>query len=122
MTTTLERPPVQQDLSVPASGVLDVTGKGHGLLRTHGAPASRPSPGDVQVTADQIRRFGLRTGDFIEGTSTRPGAPARVDRVNGRPPEALRGRRHFRDLTPLHPRERLRLESEGAARRAASST
>ncbi|MFJ5290821.1 MULTISPECIES: transcription termination factor Rho [unclassified Streptomyces] len=115
MTTTLERPPVQQDLSVASSGVLDVTARGHGLLRTHTGPGSRPSPDDVQVTAAQIRQFGLRTGDFVEGTCARPGAPARVDRVNGRPPEALRGRRRFRDLTPLHPRERLRLETPGGA-------
>ncbi|WSZ86247.1 transcription termination factor Rho [Streptomyces sp. NBC_00859] len=113
MTTTLERPPVRQDLAVAASGVLDIIGRGHGLLRTHRAPGSRPSPDDVQVTAAQIRQFGLRAGDFIEGTCARPGAPALVDRVNGRPPGALRGRPHFRDLTPLHPRERLRLESAG---------
>ncbi|WP_406141978.1 transcription termination factor Rho [Streptomyces sp. NBC_01089] len=113
MTTTLERPPVREDLSVAASGVLDVTGRGHGFLRTYAGPGSRPSPDDVQVTTAQIRQFGLRAGDFVEGTCARPGSPARVDRVNGRPPEALRGRRHFRDLTPLHPRERLRLETAG---------
>ncbi|MFJ3709846.1 transcription termination factor Rho [Streptomyces sp. NBC_01387] len=115
MTSTLERPPVPQHVAVPAAGVLDLTDRRHGLLRTQRTAGSRPSPDDVQVSAAQIRQFGLRAGDFVEGSCERPGSPARVERVNGRPPEALRGRPHFRDLTPLHPRERLRLETAGGS-------
>lgn len=58
-----------------------------------------------------IRRYGLRKGDAVEGLCERRGALSAVARVNGLAPQALRGRPHFRDLTPLHPRQRLRLET-----------
>lgn len=57
-----------------------------------------------------IRQYALRKGDVVEGTCERPRALSGVDSVNGRAAHELRGRPHFRDLTPLHPRERLRLE------------
>lgn len=67
----------------------------------------------MAVPAARIRQYGLRKGDFVEGSPDL----TRIDRVNGRPPEAraLRGRPHFAELTPLHPRERLRLETTPAA-------
>ncbi|MEU9123098.1 transcription termination factor Rho [Streptomyces sp. NPDC048506] len=80
----------------------------NGVLRAHGCLAS---PQDVRVPLALIRQRGLRKGDFVVGTSSRPGTLTDVASVNGRPPEALRDRPHFRDLTPLHPRHRLRLES-----------
>ncbi|WP_329530757.1 transcription termination factor Rho [Streptomyces sp. NBC_01450] len=108
MTTTLEHPPVQKQLPAHATGVLDIAHNGQGYLR---APEScLPTPTDVQVSAALIRRHGLRKGDTVEGVRGGPRALAEVERINGRTPEELRRRPHFRDLTPLHPRDRLRLE------------
>ncbi|MFJ4449642.1 transcription termination factor Rho [[Kitasatospora] papulosa] len=107
MTSTLERPVTSQDQPVRTLGVLDTGAGGHGVLHADGA---RPSSRDVQVPPALIRRYGLRRGDLVEGTCERPRALSGVDTVNGRPAHMLRGRPHFRDLTPLHPRERLRLE------------
>ncbi|MFF1449273.1 transcription termination factor Rho [Streptomyces sp. NPDC058274] len=108
MTTTLEHPPVQRQLPAHASGVLDIAHNGQGYLRDAGC---LPTPADVQVSAALIRRHGLRKGDLVEGVRGGPRAPlTEVERINGRAPEELRRRRHFRDLTPLHPREPLRLE------------
>ncbi|MFD9600893.1 transcription termination factor Rho [Streptomyces sp. NPDC059970] len=108
MTSTLEHPVAQQELPTEAAGFLDITHQGHGALRVRGG---HPSPGDVQVSAALIRRHGLRKGDVVEGSCDRPRTLSGVGRVNGRSPQALRGRPHFRDLTPLHPWHRLRLET-----------
>lgn len=110
MTSTLERPVAQQNRPVLTAGVLDTTNNGHGVLRTDGG---HPSPGDIQVSPALIRQHGLRKGDVVEGACDRPHALSRIDLINGREPRALRGRPHFRDLTPLHPRDRLRLETPG---------
>ncbi|MFE9363021.1 transcription termination factor Rho [Streptomyces sp. NPDC006978] len=111
MTSTLERPVIPQNRPVARTvGVLDTAGNGHGVLRTDGG---HPSPRDVQVPPALIRQFALRKGDVVEGTCERPRALSGVESVNGRPAHKLRGRPHFRDLTPLHPRERLRLERPG---------
>ncbi|WP_425329336.1 transcription termination factor Rho [Streptomyces inhibens] len=112
-STTVERltastPP---QLSLPAAGVLDITnerGQEFGFLRAEGW---LPSSGDVRVPTALIRTSHLRKGDFVVGVCGRPRSLTHVESVNGRPPEALRGRPHFRDLTPLHPRHRMRLES-----------
>ncbi|MFD9276790.1 transcription termination factor Rho [Streptomyces mirabilis] len=108
MTTTLEHPPVQKQLPAHATGVLDIAHNGQGYLRA--AESCLPTPTDVQVSAALIRRHGLRMGDTVEGVRGGPRALAEVERINGRTPEELRRRPHFRDLTPLHPRDRLRLE------------
>ena len=108
MTTTLEHPPVQKQLPATATGVLDIAHNGQGHLRA--AASCLPTPTDVQVPAALIRRHGLRKGDTVEGVRGGPRALAEVERVNGRRPEELRRRPHFHDLTPLHPRDRLRLE------------
>lgn len=108
MTDILERPTVRQESPARVVGVLDIHG-GQGRLRHAGL---LPTPDDVHVSQAQIRQAGLRNGDLVEGTlGGKPGALGRVDLVNGGPAEILRGRPHFRDLTPLHPRQRLRLES-----------
>ncbi|MGW1819049.1 transcription termination factor Rho [Streptomyces sp. NPDC002125] len=110
MTSTLERPVSPQSLPVRTVGVLDTTQNGHGVLRTDGG---HPSSRDIQVSPALIRQYGLRKGDLVEGTCERPRVLSLVDSVNGRAAHELRGRPHFRDLTPLHPRERLRLETPG---------
>ncbi|MGW5664089.1 transcription termination factor Rho [Streptomyces sp. NPDC003758] len=107
MTTTLEHPPIQQERTPQTvTGVLDIDAGGKGHLRAEGCLAS---PADLPVPPALIRRHGLRKGDSLAGTRTGRSL-TEVELVDGRPPEELRGRPHFRDLTPLHPRERLRLE------------
>nr|WP_089222580.1 transcription termination factor Rho [Actinacidiphila glaucinigra] len=93
---------------VAVAGVLDVEG-GRGFLRTAGYAQG---PHDVPVPPEAIRRYGLRKGDVVEGVATagRSRALVRAEQVCGRPADQARGRRHFADLTPLHPSERLRLE------------
>ncbi|WP_327410483.1 transcription termination factor Rho [Streptomyces sp. NBC_01281] len=117
MTTTLERPPVQeQPRTQTATGVLDIDGNGKGHLRSADC---LPSSADLQVSPALVRRHGLRKGDTVEGVRGGPRTLTEIQRVNGRSPEDLRHRPHFRDLTPLHPRDRLRLEhpASGAAGR-----
>jgi transcription termination factor Rho len=107
MTTTLEHPPIQQERTPQTvTGILDIDAGGKGHLRAESCLAS---PTDLPVPPALIRRHGLRKGDSLAGTRTGRSL-TEVGLVNGRRPEELRGRPHFRDLTPLHPRERLRLE------------
>ncbi|KKD06891.1 transcription termination factor Rho [Streptomyces sp. WM6386] len=107
MTTTLEHPPVQQLPVRAATGVLDIDAHGKGQLR---AESMLPLPSDLQVSPALIRKYGLRKGDVVDGVRGTQRALTEVARVNGHTPDDLRGRRHFRDLTPLHPSERIRLE------------
>ncbi|MDN3024188.1 transcription termination factor Rho [Streptomyces sp. S.PB5] len=107
MTTTLE-PPVQQQLPVrAATGVLDIDANGKGHLRPE---SLLPLPSDLQVSPALIRKYGLRKGDAVDGVRGTQRALTEVARVNGQGADELRDRRHFRDLTPLHPHERIRLE------------
>jgi transcription termination factor Rho len=98
---------------VALQGLLELRDEGYGFLRTRGYLASAY---DVYVSASQVRRFGLRKGDFVEGFS-RPQAsnekyPAllRVDTVNSISPEEAQRRPRFEDLTPLFPDQHLHLE------------
>ncbi|MBY8881212.1 transcription termination factor Rho, partial [Actinacidiphila acidipaludis] len=106
MTTTLERPAVRQESPQQVRGVLDIERGGHGRLRSANL---LPGPDDVRVHQAEIRKAGLRPGDLVEGLARRPGTLGEVRLVNGRAPGLPRP--DFADLTPLHPRERLRLES-----------
>ncbi|MGH3851212.1 MAG: transcription termination factor Rho, partial [Pseudonocardiaceae bacterium] len=101
---------------VAAEGFLDLRDEGYGFLRTHGYLAHAA---DVYVSLSQVRKFGLRKGDVLKGTS-RPASssekyPAllRIDTVNDMTVEEARGRVRFEDLTPLFPDEKLRLEVPG---------
>lgn len=101
---------------VTCSGLLDLREEGYGFLRTSGYLASSS---DVYVSITQVRRFGLRKGDSVEG-AYRPAAsnekyPAlvRVDSVCGLVPDEARNRPKFENLTPLFPDEKLRLELPG---------
>jgi transcription termination factor Rho len=100
---------------VAASGVLDVVEDGYGFLRQQ---RFLPGSSDVYVSQSQIRRFGLRTGDFVTG-HVRPPKDSekyfgllRVESVNDMSPDVARQRPHFDSLTPIFPREQLRLESD----------
>ncbi|GGX75337.1 transcription termination factor Rho [Streptomyces minutiscleroticus] len=110
MTTTLERP-TTQPAAQRVTGVLDLTPDGQGRLR---GGDLLPAPDDPRVPAALVRRHGLRKGDLVEGVLGGRRALAGVDLVDGRPAGERRPRPHFRDLTPVHPRERLRLEHPAA--------
>ncbi len=106
MTTTLEHSPVQQQPPAQAvTGVLDIDASGKGQLR---AENLLPAPSDLSVSPAVIRRHGLRKGDLVDGVRGAQRALTEVARVNGRAPG--NDRRAFGELTPLHPRERIRLE------------
>ncbi|KUF19631.1 transcription termination factor Rho [Streptomyces silvensis] len=94
-----------------ADSARDRTGRTapHGHLRVEGCV---PSPDDLLVPAALVRRYGLRAGDLVEGVpGDKPRVLADVARVNGHAPQEAGSRARFGDLTPLHPRERLRLET-----------
>jgi transcription termination factor Rho len=98
---------------IEIEGLLDLRDDGYGFLRTK---SYHPSPNDVYVSINQVRRYHLRKGDTIVG-GYRPAAsnekyPAllRVDSVAGVDPEVARLRPRFEDLTPLFPDEKLNLE------------
>jgi transcription termination factor Rho len=98
---------------IEIEGLLDLRDDGYGFLRTK---SYHPSPNDVYVSINQVRRYHLRKGDTIIG-GYRPAAsnekyPAllRVDSVAGVDPEVARLRPRFEDLTPLFPDEKLNLE------------
>jgi transcription termination factor Rho len=106
-----EREPQGDPIDV--QGLVELRDEGYGFLRTSSYLAGR---NDVYVSASQVRRFGLRKGDYVTGAS-RPQAsnekyPAllRVDLINGMTPDDARGRPRFEDLTPLFPDSRLSLE------------
>lgn len=110
MTTTLEHPPVRQQPPARAvTGVLDIDASGKGHLR---AEDLLPSPSDPHVSPALIRRHGLRKGDLVDGVHAAQRTLTEVARVNGRTPD--NNRRVFGELTPLHPRERIRLEHPGS--------
>ncbi|MGH2501431.1 MAG: transcription termination factor Rho, partial [Ktedonobacterales bacterium] len=101
-----------------SAGVLEVSGEGMGYLRRKGA---RPNPMDVYVSATQIRRFGLRTGDMVSGQVRPPKdneryyGLLRVDAVNAMDPEAAKRRPNFDGLTPIFPNRLYDLETEAGA-------
>ena len=96
-------------------GILEVHPDGYGFLRGDGCLPSRT---DVYVSPSQIKRFSLRDGDLITGPVRAPKnderyfALLKAEEINGGDPEASRRRPQFRDLTPLHPNEMLKLEHD----------
>ena len=124
------------DQAIQGEGTLEILSDGFGFLRSPEANYL-PGPDDIYVSPSQVRRFGLRTGDTVEGQIRAPKdgeryfALLKVDTVNFEPPESVRHRINFDNLTPLYPDERLKMEMEkfqsvakGPARttRRASST
>lgn len=105
----------EQDVPIAGSGVLEVLQDGFGFLRS---PEENylPGPDDIYVSPSQVRRFGLRTGDIVEGgirapkESERYFALLKVDSINGEAPEKLRHRINFDNLTPLYPERKIKLE------------
>ena len=103
------------EVAIYGSGVLEVLSDGFGFLR---APESNylPGPDDIYVSPSQVRRFGLRTGDTVEGEIRAPKdgeryfALLKVETINFEDPNAVRHRINFDNLTPLYPEEKLTLE------------
>ena len=97
------------------AGILEIMGDGYGFLRAQNFMRGEK---DIYVSISQIRRFNLKTGDWIEGDIRRPkegekaGALLYVHSVNGDRPERAKYRPNFETLTPVFPTERLKLETE----------
>ena len=102
---------------ITGGGVLDVLQDGFGFLRAIESNYL-PGPDDVYVSPSQIRRFGLRTGDSVEGeirapkNSERYFALLKVDKINFDNPEKARNKIAFDNLTPLYPDKQLIMEEE----------
>ncbi|MEA2015963.1 MAG: transcription termination factor Rho [Actinomycetota bacterium] len=96
-------------------GILDILADGYGFLRTGGYLSGS---NDIYVSQSQIRRFRLRQGDEVYGQVRPPkdsekyNALLRIEKVNGEDPEFIRTRTPFEKLTPVYPRDRLRLETK----------
>jgi transcription termination factor Rho len=105
----------ENDVAITGDGTLEVLSDGFGFLRSPEANYLA-GPDDIYVSPNQVRRFGLRTGDTVEGQirSPRDGeryfALVKVDRINFEEPDRLRHRINFDNLTPLYPEEKIRLE------------
>lgn len=107
----------EKDLKDPlkVEGILDLHENGYGFLRSEGYDSGDD---DIYVPPVQVRRFKLKTGDFVEGLSREKkdkekfNALIYVNRVNGDTVENLRNRPDFESLTPIYPRERLTLERD----------
>jgi len=105
------------DVLLPVGGLLDILDS-FAFIRTGGY---LPSPNDVYVSLQQVRKYGLRKGDVITGSVREPkegerrekfSALVKVETVNGVEPENAKERVEFSKLVPLYPQERLRLETE----------
>jgi transcription termination factor Rho len=126
MTAIAEEPTrTAQKTITNISGVVDLA-DGRGFLRAAGY---RRDARDIPITQAQVRQYGLRGGDHIEGTAgTRPGRSGQgkaadktlltVESVNGRPAAEAVHRPSFDDLTPIHPNQRFRLEDGDPSRTA----
>ncbi len=107
----------EKDVAIFGDGVVEILQDGFGFLRSSEANYL-PGPDDIYVSPSQVRRYGLRTGDTIEGQIRAPKEGERyfalhkVNKVNFEEPENLKYRINFDNLTPLYPDERLRLEVE----------
>jgi transcription termination factor Rho len=105
----------ENDVAISGSGVLEILQDGFGFLRS---PESNylAGPADIYVSPSQVRRFGLRTGDTVDGQIRAPKegeryfAMIKVTSINFDPPENSRHRINFDNLTPLYPDEKLSLE------------
>jgi transcription termination factor Rho len=105
----------EEGIEIFGSGTLEVVQDGFGFLRSPEANYL-PGPDDIYVSPSQIRKFGLRTGDTVEGGIRAPREGERyfalvnVSQINFENPENVRHKVLFDNLTPLYPDERLKME------------
>jgi transcription termination factor Rho len=112
----IEKEEIRYDLAgiVSAEGVLEIIQEGFGFLRSSDYNYL-PSPDDIYVSQSQIKFFGLKTGDTVNGTIRPPKEGekffplVKVDSINGRHPSYIRDRVPFQYLTPLFPSEKFNL-------------
>jgi transcription termination factor Rho len=106
------------DTAIFGAGVLEILQDGFGFLRSPEANYL-PGPDDIYCSPSQVRRFGLRTGDTVEGQIRGPKegeryfALLKVNTINFEDPDKIRHRINFDNLTPLYPDEKLKMELEG---------
>ncbi len=109
----------EDDVLLPIAGILDVLDN-YAFVRTSGY---LPGTGDVYVSLGQVKKYGLRKGDAVVGAIRQPrendgggrqkyNAIVKVDSINSKPVEENQTRPEFADFTPIHPNERIRLETE----------
>ncbi len=114
------------DTAIFGDGVLEILQDGFGFLRS---PESNylPGPDDIYVSPSQVRRFGLRTGDTVEGQIRAPKegeryfALLKVNTINFDQPDKVRHRINFDNLTPLYPERRLKIEVEDPTKKDLTS-
>lgn len=102
---------------IGGEGVLEVLQDGFGFLR---APEANylPGPDDIYMSPEMIRKYSLRTGDTVEGVISAPGenenyfAITKVEKINFNDPDTAKHKVAFDNLTPLHPDERLKMETD----------
>ena len=110
--------PAELDSGIAVNGILEVMPDGYGFIRSDNY---LPGERDVYVAPSQIRRFGLKTGDILEGNTRiktqgeKFAALLFVKSINGYTPEETAKRWNFEDMTPIFPNERLHLELPGAS-------
>jgi len=112
-----------QNVPIAGGGVLEVLQDGFGFLRS---PEENylPGPDDIYVSPSQVRRFGLRTGDIVQGEirapkeSERYFALLKVDTINGELPDKVRHRINFDNLTPLYPDRKIKLELDDPTKKS----
>src|SRR5713101_6286954 len=106
------------DQAIFGVGTIEVAPDGFGYLRSMEANYL-PGADDIYVSPTQVRKFGLRTGDTVEGEIRAPKdgeryfAMVQINKINFDDPDALRHRINFDSLTPLYPDEKLKLEMDG---------
>jgi transcription termination factor Rho len=104
-----------REVEIVGEGVVEVLQDGFGFLRSPEANYL-PGPDDIYVSPSQIRKFGLRTGDTVEGVIRSPKdgeryfALLKVNTINFEDPERVKHKVNFDNLTPLYPNKRLKLE------------
>ncbi len=106
------------DSGISAHGILEVMPDGYGFIRCENY---LPGENDVYVSPSQIRKFGLKTGDIVQGNTRvktqqeKFSALLYIRSINGCHPSEILRRPNFEDLTPIFPNERIRLETERTA-------
>src|SRR5437588_340771 len=115
-----------RETDIVGEGVVEVLSDGFGFLRSPEANYL-PGPDDIYVSPSQIRRFGLRTGDTINGHIRSPKegeryfALLKVNTINFEDPDKARHKVNFDNLTPLYPDERLKMEHDDPTKKDLSS-
>ena len=110
--------PAELDSGVTVRGILEVMQDGYGFIRSDNY---LPGENDVYVAPSQIRRFGLKTGDILEGNTRvrtqneKFSALLYVKSINGYTPEEACRRSNFEDMTPIFPDSRLKMERSGSS-------